>query len=257
MECDRAREVISARIDGEDGGLPDGVLDAHLAGCGACRDWQHRAHEVTRRARLGGVFLERDLTAGVLAAVPPAGPGRWRRRLQRAGLAAVALAQAAITVPLLILGHDHGAGVHAAHELGSFDLALAVAFAVGAIRPSLSAGLAWPCGIAAVGLVITAVIDMIGGQTAGPDEAQHLIAVAGALLLLRQARAAGRAAAGPAAAAMPPAVPDREPAREAGPDHGPWRQDAPGPHGGGDAARAAGPAQASGGDAARGDGKVA
>ena len=28
MECDLAREAISARIDGEDPGLPDDVLDA-------------------------------------------------------------------------------------------------------------------------------------------------------------------------------------------------------------------------------------
>ena len=102
---------------------------------------------------------------------------------QRAGLAVVAAAQLAITVPLLILGHDHDAGAHAAHELGSFDLALAIAFAVGAIRPALSAGLAWPCAIAAAGLAGTAIADLIGGQTIGADEAQHLIAVAGAILL--------------------------------------------------------------------------
>ena len=90
------------------------------------------------------------------------------------------MAQLAITIPLLMLGHDHDAGMHAAHELGSFDLALAIAFAVGAIRPALSAGLAWPSGIAAAGLVGTAVVDMVSGQTIGADEAQHLIALAGA-----------------------------------------------------------------------------
>ena len=100
----------------------------------------------------------------------------------------MALAQLAITVPLLILGHDHDAGTHAAHELGSFDLALAIAFAVGAVRPALSAGLAWPCAIAAAGLAGTAIADLIGGQTIGADEAQHLIAVAGAALLFWQAR---------------------------------------------------------------------
>ena len=94
-------------------------------------------------------------------------------------------------MPLLILGHDHDAGTHAAHELGSFDLALAIAFAVGAIRPALSAGLAWPCAIAAAGLAGTAIADLIGGQTIGADEAQHLIAVAGAVLLFWQARTAG------------------------------------------------------------------
>ena len=78
MECDRAREAISARIDGEDSGVPDGALDAHLAGCEACRGWQQRAHVMTRRARIGGPFLDHDLTDRVLAAVPPA---QGRRRL--------------------------------------------------------------------------------------------------------------------------------------------------------------------------------
>jgi predicted anti-sigma-YlaC factor YlaD len=196
MECDRAREAISARIDGEDPGVPGGALEAHLAGCDACRNWQQRAHVVTRRARLGGPFLDRDLTGQVLAAIPPA-PARRRLRLAvRAALLAVALGQLAITVPLLILGHDHDAGAHAAHELGSFDLALAIAFVVGAIRPPLSAGLAWPCGIAAGGLVGTAIVDLIGGQAIGADEAQHLIAAAGAALLVWQARTAGTRVAG-------------------------------------------------------------
>jgi predicted anti-sigma-YlaC factor YlaD len=191
MQCDRFREAISARIDGEDPGLPDGALDAHLGVCADCRAWQQLAHTVTRRARLGGLFPDRDLTSQVLAAAPAATAGRGRRFTQRAGLAAMAAAQLAITIPLLLLGHDHDAGLHAAHELGSFDLSLAIAFAVGAIRPALSAGLAWPCAIAAAGLTGTAVIDMIGGQAPGADEAQHLVAVAGALLLIWQAKTNG------------------------------------------------------------------
>jgi predicted anti-sigma-YlaC factor YlaD len=191
MRCDRFREAISARIDGEDPGLPDDALDDHLGACADCRAWQQRAHVATRHARLGGLFLVHDLTPQVLAAVPAAATGRRLRFTQRAGLAAVAVAQLAITVPLLLLGHDHDAGTHAAHELGSFDLALAIAFAVGAVRPALAAGLAWPCTIAAAGLAGTAVADMIGGQTPGADEAQHLVAVAGALLLIWQARTDG------------------------------------------------------------------
>jgi predicted anti-sigma-YlaC factor YlaD len=258
MECHSAREAISARIDGEDPGLPGSALDAHLASCADCREWQQRAHELTRRARLGGPYLERDLTAQVLAATQPVQAGR--RRLardagiaQRAGLVAVALAQLAITVPLLILGHDHDAGAHAAHELGSFDLALAIAFAVGAIRPALSAGLAWPCGVAAAGLVVTAVADLTGGQTIGADEAQHLIAVAGAALLFWQARTIRSGAAGAAAetprpwAASPPGG-----ERTAGQVAVLWPETPPGPSGGSDAARVAGPDVA-----ARDGGKVA
>ncbi len=209
MQCNRFREAVSARIDGEDAGLPDGALDAHLRVCADCRAWQQRAHAVTRRVRLGGLYLDHDLTSQVLAAVPAPAAGHRQRLTQRAGLAAVAAAQLAITVPLLLLGHDHDAGRHAAHELGSFNLALAIAFAVGAIRPKLAAGLAWPCAIAAAGLTGTAVIDWIGGQTPGADEAQHLAAVAGALLLVWQARTSGGKSAGGAVEAS-------------GPDANPW-----------------------------------
>ena len=241
MQCDRFREAISARIDGEDPGPPDGALDAHLGACADCRAWQQQAHAVTRRARLGGVFLDHDLTSQVLAAAPAAAAtGRGRRFTQRSGLAAMAAAQLAITIPLLLLGHDHDAGLHAAHELGSFDLSLAIAFAVGAIRPALSAGLAWPCAIAAAGLTGTAVIDMIGGQTPGADEAQHLVAVAGALLLIWQARTNGGRSAGGVADAFrteagirPVRLTAARPGRDAAPADG-----SPGFRGGGEAAMA-------------------
>jgi predicted anti-sigma-YlaC factor YlaD len=210
MECERAREAMSAQIDGEDAGLPGGALAEHLAGCAECTAWQQRAHAVTRRARLGRAFLDRDLTPLVLAAVPAAPARRPARPGRRVALVVIALAQLAITVPLLVMGHDHDAGAHAAHELGSFDLALAIAFCVGAVRPALSAGLAWPCGIAAGGLVGTALIDVLGGQAIGLDEAQHLVALAGALLLFWQARAGSRGTAVPPATALPPLDGDRD-----------------------------------------------
>ncbi|HEY5400851.1 MAG TPA: zf-HC2 domain-containing protein [Trebonia sp.] len=200
MDCDTIRVAISTQIDGEVPWLPADVLETHLAGCPGCLDWQRRAHTVTRRVRLGGAFLDHDLAPGVLAAVPVhRDRDRGRLRLARRGLLiALALAQLAIAAPMLFLGHDREAGLHAAHELGSFNLALAMAFAVGAIRPKLSAGLAWPCAIAAGGLVTTAIIDLIGGQAIGPDEARHLVALAGAALLVWQSLTVKSESAAPA-----------------------------------------------------------
>jgi predicted anti-sigma-YlaC factor YlaD len=166
--------------------MPDAALEAHLASCAPCREWQQRAHAVTRRARLGGAFLDHDLAPAVLAAAPSAGPRPRAAALRRGVLFLLALGQLAIAAPMLFLGQDHDAGVHGAHELGSFNLALAVAFAVGALRPKLSAGLAWPCGIAALGLAGTALADLFSGQALGADEAVHLVAVAGAALLAWQ-----------------------------------------------------------------------
>ncbi|MGB6617952.1 MAG: hypothetical protein WBE95_28025, partial [Trebonia sp.] len=65
------------------------------------------------------------------------------------------------------------------------------------------AGLAWPCAIAAAGLAGTAIVDLIAGQTFGADEAQHLVAVAGAVLLCWQARTVNSPAE-PVLAAGPP-----------------------------------------------------
>jgi predicted anti-sigma-YlaC factor YlaD len=238
MDCDTVHEVMSARIDGEDPriGAPPwsaGDLEEHLASCVACREWQQRAHAVTRRVRLGGAFLDHDLASRVLAAAPAAEPMRRLRLAQRGALVALALAQFAIAAPMLFLGHDRDAGVHAAHELGSFNMALAVGFAVGAIRPRLSAGLAWPSGMAAIGLVITAIADLISGQAIGSDEALHLVALAGAAVLVWQYRTIGTGTAGPAIATGEDHVETRQGTdgtdsvvRFEGPPDRPWGGDA-------------------------------
>jgi len=257
MDCETVREVMSARIDGEDPRLATplwsaSALDAHLESCVACREWQQRAHAVTRRVRLGGSFLDHDLTSRVLAAVPAAEPMRRLRLAQRAALVALALAQFAIAAPMLFLGHDHDAGVHAAHELGSFNMALAIAFAVGAIRPALSAGLAWPSGMAAIGLVVTAVADLISGQAIGVDETLHLVALAGAAVLIWQYRTIGSGTAAPVLAAEKGQVGTAHDTvgadsvvRFTGPPDRPW---------GGDAARVTDPDIAARGQADRRDG---
>ncbi|MGH3165886.1 MAG: zf-HC2 domain-containing protein [Trebonia sp.] len=46
MQCDRFREAISAWIDGEEPGVPDGTLDGHREVCADCRAWQQRAHVI-------------------------------------------------------------------------------------------------------------------------------------------------------------------------------------------------------------------
>ncbi len=190
MDCHDVRESLSAALDGETTPMSSELTAAHVRGCPACREWQRSAQEVVRRLRLNSVSLDHDLSGAVVSRLAPevASPV-----LQRALLLLIGLAQLAITVPLLLLGHDGEGTRHVAHELGSFDLALAVAFVVGALRPQLSSGLAWPCGFAAAGLLATALIDIGQGRTPGIDELQHGIAVLGAALLFWGARASTHA----------------------------------------------------------------
>lgn len=190
VECAKAREAISALLDGESAGIERALLGEHLAGCAACRGWQEDAHELTRRTRLAPADEPPVPSRQLLAAAAEACDGRRRWRSlpgTRAGLAGVAAAQAMFAVPDLVLGHDRGAPVHVAHETGSFEMALALGFLVAAWRPARAQGMRALVGWVALLLVGTAVLDLLGGRTSGADEAPHLLAVAGWLLVRRLA----------------------------------------------------------------------
>lgn len=164
------------------------LLEDHLGECAGCRAWREAAHEVTRRARLVPARPAQSTGEALLAATLAADQRtRWRRSIvfTRAMLVAVAVAQVAVTVPALVFGSDRGVPIHVAHEMGSFDIALAVGFLVAAWRPARAHGMRALVGVAALLLIVTAVIDLLGGHTTLPGEAPHLLALAGWILLSR------------------------------------------------------------------------
>jgi predicted anti-sigma-YlaC factor YlaD len=195
MNCEIAREALSAQLDGEELACPSERLEEHLTDCAACRQWQEAAHVVTRRARLSSASAVQDRTEEILAAVladrartsaersrPLHGQGRVRGLL-RAGLVAAAFAQFVLILPALI-GHA-GAGVppHASRELGVFNLALATGFLAAAVRPALARGMIPVVGTAASSLVALSIADSAIGATTLSAETPHLITAAGWLLL--------------------------------------------------------------------------
>jgi predicted anti-sigma-YlaC factor YlaD len=180
MNCDTARNAISARLDGEDLGVEPDALDGHLQGCAACRDFERDAAGMHRDARMARAPAVPDLTAPILAAI---GAETRRQgghdRALRMTLAVVGVVQLIAAVPALVLGDDAGVSVHAARHIGSFDLALAVGFVFAAWRPSRLPGLL-PVVIALVaGLVGTSVLDLLDGRTGALSETQHFVEVIG------------------------------------------------------------------------------
>jgi predicted anti-sigma-YlaC factor YlaD len=180
------REAISALLDGEVPGASVADVDRHLESCQTCRSWREAAHEVTRRARIDPVLPRVRRTDEALAAARSA--GRLPRQpstatLARLCLVAIAAAQIAVTVPILVFGQDHSAPGHIAHEMGSFDAALAVGFLIAAWRPGRALGMRSLIGAAAVLLTLTGLIDLARGATDLNDEAPHLLALAGWLLV--------------------------------------------------------------------------
>ncbi|MFE6050637.1 zf-HC2 domain-containing protein [Kitasatospora sp. NPDC056446] len=51
MRCAQFRTALSARLDGEPGGVPEARLDRHVARCTGCREWLDRAERLRGRVR--------------------------------------------------------------------------------------------------------------------------------------------------------------------------------------------------------------
>jgi predicted anti-sigma-YlaC factor YlaD len=190
MDCTFYREAVSARIDGEDGGVEAAALDAHLAACRSCRQWAEAAVRVTRAARVAPAGQVPDLSGPIMAALaeqprrPPRAPAASGSPLgvARLGLALVAVAQLCLAVPAL-LGDDAGATIHIAHEQGSWFLALAVGLLVVAWRPARASALLPFMVVLAAGLALTMAVDIAAGRTQAAAEAPHGLAFLGVGLL--------------------------------------------------------------------------
>jgi predicted anti-sigma-YlaC factor YlaD len=208
VACDRFREALSARLDGEPPGLPEADLEAHLAGCPACRDWQEAAAEVTRRARLVLAPPVPDVTAAVLAALPARADARrrlrWADPVLRTALAGVGLGQLVVGLPALVgdgtpMSGPMSGPVHLAHETGAWNVGLAACFLVVAVLPRLAAGaLPFLLSFTAVLSWVT-VADLGAGHVPAGRVVTHGFLLLGALLVTVLALRARPAWGGPSA----------------------------------------------------------
>ena len=190
MNCDNARDLLSADRDGESGSLLSTPLREHLQSCAGCRRWLADLElldaAVARAAETGppAGFTEAVLrsVADEMGAV-----GRWRRETLwlRAGLCLVAAVQLLLAVPVLLFGHDHNAPVHVAHELGAFDASVALGLLAAARRPRLAGGMVPLVAVITALLMVTAGSDLAAGRTDVLDEFPHLLTLVGAVLLRR------------------------------------------------------------------------
>lgn len=200
MQCDRAREAASARLDGEDAGIGDEEIDRHLATCASCRSWLDGAAAVSRLASMRSVKDTQDLSTSVVRGLEARASGPSRAGLRWA-LVGSALLQLALAVPAVVFGdHSHG-GPHVAREVGTAEIALAVGIIAAAWRPWRAAGMLPLVSALAVGLLATSTVDLVRGATSLVREMPHLLAVLEAVLLWRLRHGNGQS---------PPATPQVE-----------------------------------------------
>lgn len=162
-----------------------------------------------RAYRLGPAPLAPDLRPALLSAFDAVARVQGRRRRSanalRVALVLIALVQLAVVIPTLLFGHDREAPVHVAHEMGSFELAVALGFLAAAARPSRAQGMAWLTAAASAVLVMTAAIDLSTSATTITDEAPHLLVILGTVFLV----ALGRVTTGPSPHRASTSGPDR------------------------------------------------
>jgi predicted anti-sigma-YlaC factor YlaD len=186
MQCEKYREAISARLDGEPLGMAEAGLDAHLSACAGCAAWARAAAQVTRRVRRAPERPAPDLTAAVLAAVQrdAAPPRRHTGSALRLALGLVGVAQAVLAWPAIAFGGGSmPAPVHMTHETGAWNLGAAAAFVAVAAAPRLAAGALTFLGSFCALLVALTADDLIAGRVPPQRALDHLMLLAGVALV--------------------------------------------------------------------------
>lgn len=184
MDCDTAREALSARIDGEREPIPAARVDEHLSGCESCRQWQAAAVEQTQMLRrLAG----RSQVSAVRAAPQrrPKRQTRVPRAWPRWALGAVGAVQLALATAQGLgapLGLPHAEAGHVLNESTAWSAALGVVMLVAAIRPAMSGGLAWVLAAFTGFLVLYEIVDTDADRVSVDRTLSHLPVVAAAVL---------------------------------------------------------------------------
>jgi predicted anti-sigma-YlaC factor YlaD len=202
MDCDIAREALSARIDGEREPIPAARVDEHLTGCESCRDWYAAAveqtHLIRRLAGRAQVSAVRPLSPE-----PPqrsdevSRPASWARLAL--GVVGVIQVMLAIAQGLGVhLGVPHAAmGGHVLNESTAWSAALGVAMVAAAFRPSVAGGLTLVLAAFTAVLSVYVAADAVAGRVTLDRVLTHLPVLAGVALAWLVCRQFGRGGRSP------------------------------------------------------------
>ena len=214
--------MLSAQMDGEEDPAVRPSLDKHLDSCADCRQWLDRAATVNRLASTGVTASVPDLTAAILAALPPAeqrptqalpqststrrpimsarsglryGSARWWHKsalyAALAGTGAVQLILGLAQVGGGASTHVHGLEVtpgHLSHESAAWNVAVGASYLLLALRRSRPTGLV-PMISAFVGmLLLLSVNDLTAGRVDAARLVSHGFVLLGFLLVVALSR---------------------------------------------------------------------
>lgn len=166
--------------DGEDPGVDQRLLEAHLTGCADCRSYAAAIDGSRRRTLVRAAAPMPDVSRRVtkLNAVADRA-SRWS--VVRALLVVVAIEVIVVSVPSLV--GEGASDTHDARHLGAFTIAYGVALLVVAVRPARARTVLPVSAVLAGALLITAVIDLVRGTVPLINETTHLPELASVVLV--------------------------------------------------------------------------
>ena len=107
-------------------------------------------------------------------------------------LACLGATQMLVTATVLLWGDGGDTPAHLLHELGAWDIALAVGFLFAAWRPARAWGMLPLVGALVASLMLMTAFDIAEGNAAATAEAAHALELVGLAVLWRLARPAPR-----------------------------------------------------------------
>jgi predicted anti-sigma-YlaC factor YlaD len=197
------REALSAQLDGEDDPSERAGVDAHLAGCAACRQWLNGAALVNRLARTSPAPAMAPLSEDALATLLAAAPGRgraWLALTLRALLGALGAMQLVLAL-MQITALGTGAGTmhggttmdgaspnHLWHESAAWNLAIGAGFLWIAARRTRPGGIV-PTLTAFIGVLsLLSAVDIVQGRVEPLRLVSHGLILAGYVIILALTR---------------------------------------------------------------------
>jgi predicted anti-sigma-YlaC factor YlaD len=173
MDCSRWRDALSAMADGEDAGIDERLVAAHLARCPGCQSYE----QLVRRGPDLAVVVDNTAMPDLSKKISRLNAAADRAAswsVLRILLAVVAAQVILFSLPALILGEEHGVATHAARHLGAFGVAYGVALFVVVVRPARARSILPVALVLAGAMVLGAIVDLATGRIPLVGEAQHL-----------------------------------------------------------------------------------
>ena len=186
VDCELAREALSARLDGEREPVPSARVDEHLQDCPACRSWFDLVS--AHAGQLRELVDSRPIISAVTAVdvTPPPAPRRRHRRgsitptsrgtWSRWALAAVGVAQVAL---FLVSGVSRQSGGDLISDSGVWAITAGSTMLGAAGWPAMAGGLAVMLSLHSVILWVCAASGALAGSVSVTVVAANLVQIAG------------------------------------------------------------------------------